>query len=487
MFASAVLMSSLAGCDGGGDVPTTSDVDTSPDPGETGLVGTTCELESITVSGDLIPGQTLYLLAVTTGEDTQPAVTWTVTGEAGDLGAVNENGTFTLPETVAVLQAEELEITASGCGSEVSTVVSVDWPEGDRVVVVYNPAADGSEAVARAYADFRGVPDAQVCGVTTTTEATLAGADYPVFVQRVFECATPWSEYIVPVWGVPYKVSDRVQDLAYATPATISLDALLFGGPESVNVTEVGDNPAYILGDSVYGDYKDYKDIGRLRGRMDVWLVTRIDGASADDAIALIERTHDAEAAAAAGTLDGIVYVDGNRGDTPPSADAGFGSYEWGEWNMWGTRRVFEDVGLYDVVWDGNYEEFGTSPAPTECPDALYYAGWYSYYNYNDCFTWATGAIGAHLDSCSACDIRNPGTWSGSALLDGITATFGAVNEPYVAGMPEYDQFYRNLLQGANFGEAAYESTVVSYWMMVWVGDPLYRPYRQDPPIEREE
>ncbi len=442
-----------------------------------------CTLEAVTVTGSAVPGGVLTITATVVG--TPEATTITVQGPEGDLGAANEDGTFTIPTTVAVLQAEEIEISVSTCDRVDVSVVAVDWPEGDRVVVVYNPEAEGSEAVARAYSELRSVPEDRLCPVSSTTDSTLAGADYPAFVASVFACAAPWTEYIVPVWGVPYKVSDRVADLASGGAATISLDALLFGGLASVNITEITENPAYIQGDSVDGVYKDYKDIGRMRGRMDVWLVARIDGASADAAIALIERTRLAEVAAAAGTLDGIVYVDGNRGDTPPAAYTPFGSYEWGEWNMWGTRNVFEEVGLYDVVWDGNGEEFGTAPAPTECPDALYYAGWYSYYNYNDCFTWTTGAIGAHLDSCSACDIRNPGTWSGSALLDGITATFGAVNEPYVAGMPEYDQFYRNLLQGANFGEAAYESTVIAYWMMVWVGDPLYRPYRNNPPIER--
>jgi hypothetical protein len=86
------------------------------------------------------------------------------------------------------------------------------------------------------------------------------------------------------------------------------------------------------------------------------------------------------------------------------------------------------------------------------------------------------GAIGGHLDSCSACDLRG-GTWSAEALKRGITATFGAVNEPYVAGMPEYDQLFLYLTRGANFGEAAYESTQLSLWMMVFVGDPLYRPF----------
>lgn len=478
MLGILLSLACLSACDG------TGSNDDEPAEPDTALPSTEdCTLEAVTITGDPIPGSVLTITPTVYG--TPEATTITVRGPEGDLGAVSDDGSFTIPTTVSVLQAEEIEISVSTCNRVDVTVVAIDWPEGDRVVVVYNPEAEGSEAVARAYSEFRAVPEERLCPVSTTTDATLAGADYPAFVASVFACGAPWTEYIVPVWGVPYKVSDRVADLASGGAATISLDALLFAGPASVDITEINKNPAYIQGDSAEFDYNDYRDIGRLRGRMDVWLVARIDGASAEAAIALIERTRLAEVAAAAGALEGIVYVDGNRGDTPPAPGTPFGSYEWGEWNMWGTRHVFEEVGLYDVIWDGNGEEFGTAPAPTECPDALYYAGWYSYYNYNDCFTWTTGAIGAHLDSCSACDIRNPGTWSGSALLDGITATFGAVNEPYVAGMPEYDQFYRNLLQGANFGEAAYESTVIAYWMMVWVGDPLYRPYRHNPPIAR--
>ena len=450
----------------------TGEIDTAPD---------CVEPTAITASGDLVPGGVVQLGVEATGDP--GVVTYTAFDGADDLGPIGPDGVWSIPETVAVDQAATVTVTAAACGVEVETEVQVNWPEAARVVVIYNPTIAGSEDVARAYADFRQVPESRLCAVPTAADTTLAGADYPAFVEAVFACAGPHTQYLVPVYGVPYKVSDRVGDLAYGTLVTISLDALLFGGPASVDIDAVDNNPVYRSGDSTTGTYDDYRPIGRLRQRADAWLVTRIDGASSDEALTLIERTRAAEAAAAAGTLDGIVYVDGNRGDVRPAADAGFGSYEWGEWNMWGTRDVFEGVGLYDVVWDGNSEEFGTAPAPTECPDALYYAGWYSYYNYNDCFDWTVGAIGAHLDSCSACDIRNPGTWSGSALLDGITATFGAVNEPYVAGMPEYDQFFHYLLQGANFAEAGYESTVVAYWMMVWVGDPLYRPYGDAPPI----
>lgn len=439
---------------------------------------------AITVEGALVPGQAVQLGVEAPG-DPGP-VAWSAFDGSDDLGPIGADGVWTVPETLAVNRAEDVTLSADACGVRLELEVVVDWPDTDRTVVIYNPEVEGSEAVARAYASFRTIPDTALCPVASVDPTTLAGEDYPAFAEAVFSCTQERTYYLVPVYGVPYKVSGRIADLASGAITTVSLDALLFGGPDSVDLTGVDYNPIYVSGDSTTGVYEDVKDFEKFRPRYDVYLVARIDGATPDDALALIERTRAAEEAIAAGTLDGTVYVDGNRGDTPPATDIDFGSYEWGEWNMWGTRTVFEDVALYDVVWDGNGEEFGTAPAPTECPDALYYAGWYSYYNYNDCFDWNVGAIGGHLDSCSACDIRNPGTWAGSALLDGITATFGAVNEPYVAGMPEYDQFFYYLLQGASYGEAAYESTVVSYWMMVWVGDPLYRPYGAAPPIARD-
>ncbi|MBL8785720.1 MAG: TIGR03790 family protein [Deltaproteobacteria bacterium] len=216
---------------------------------------------------------------------------------------------------------------------------------------------------------------------------------------------------------------------------------------------------------------------GQLRTtRGEYFLVGRIDGADAAAALALVERTRAAEVLAQAGALAGTVYVDGNRGLPHPATDV-FGSYEAGEWNIVGVGQVFANDGRYAVVEDFDAEELGTAPAPLTAPEALYYAGWYSFGNYNDVFTWQPGAIGGHLDSCSACDLRGERDWSAMALRRGITATFGAVNEPYVAGMPAYDQFFAYLLQGASFGEAAAEATQLGAWMMVWVGDPLYRPY----------
>ena len=461
-----------------------TDDETSTTGGATTGTGgqTSCPMPpAIDVSGDPVPGATL-LLAVAAGDGN---VAWTVsTGElSSPTGSAVE---WTLPAGAAVHVAEPAQATAlvthAGC-SDIPLVadVLIDWPPALRTLVIANPSVPGSTEVAAHYAAFRNIPDDHLCEVAAVDMTVLPGTNYEAWLDEVTACISalgPHIHYLVPVYGVPYKVDGRIIDLAGTNIVTISLDALLVFGAESASFTAPLFNPYYQVGNSMTGEYDPLLPFGQLRVNdgSDYFMVARIDGADADAAKALVDRTQTAETLATRGMLAGTVYVDGNRGVPHPTSDA-FGSYESGEWNIIGVENVFTARGAYDVVADYNSEEFGTAPAPLTCPDALYYAGWYSFGNYNDVFTWNPGAIGGHLDSCSACDIRGQQDWSAQALRRGITATFGAVNEPYVAGMPEYDQFFAYLLQGASFGEAAYESTRIGAWMMVWVGDPLYRPY----------
>jgi uncharacterized protein (TIGR03790 family) len=289
----------------------------------------------------------------------------------------------------------------------------------------------------------------------------------------------------VPTYGVPYKVSGQVADLADGSKISeVSLDALLVYGKNAAKLKATKNNPffqgrdAFGATDSMDGKWQPYVPFGALRQKTssDYFMVVRVDGADAAAGQALVDRFKVADDLAKSGKLAGTVYVDGNEGLPHPTKD-GFGSYESGEWNIIGVETVFKAFGTYPIVADYDPAELGTAPAPLAAPDALYYAGWYSFGHYNDVFTWKPGAIGGHLDSCSACDLRGTRDWSAMALRRGITATYGAVNEPYVAGLPEYDQLFLYLTQGASFGEAAYEATAIGAWMAVFVGDPLYRPY----------
>src|ERR1019366_5811582 len=127
---------------------------------------------------------------------------------------------------------------------------------------------------------------------------------------------------------------------------------------------------------------------------------------------------------------------------------------------------------------DPNWAEFGTSPAPLSCPNAALYSGWYSLNHYNNAFTWNTGAIGFHLDSASALDPRGGTNWSANAIIAGITVTSGAVYEPYLQGLVRPGGTFRDLLQGANVGDAFLRNTRWLKWMILNLGDPLYRPFR---------
>src|SRR5262249_26390556 len=145
-----------------------------------------------------------------------------------------------------------------------------------------------------------------------------------------------------------------------------------------------------------------------------------------------------------------------------------------GDWDLHRAAQFLSEAG-YSVIEDDNPEEFGTPPAPLTCPDALFYSGWYSWGTYNDVFSWNTGAIGFHLDSYSA-------AWSAGAIERGITVTAGAVAEPFLEGLPRPGGLFRNLLEGANVGDAFLRNTRWLKWMMLNLGDPLYRPFPNGAP-----
>ncbi len=120
---------------------------------------------------------------------------------------------------------------------------------------------------------------------------------------------------------------------------------------------------------------------------------------------------------------------------------------------------------------------FGTDPAPP-CPNAAFYAGWYNYGRYNDAFSWNVGAIGWDLDSGALADPRGGVWWGSNALQRGLTVTSGAMSEPYLEGMTRPAGTIRNLLEGANVGDAFLRNTRWLKWMILNVGDPLYTPFR---------
>ncbi len=126
---------------------------------------------------------------------------------------------------------------------------------------------------------------------------------------------------------------------------------------------------------------------------------------------------------------------------------------------------------------------------PGDCPDTALYCGWYSLAKYVDAFDWAPGAVGYHIASSEATTLRKPGAsvWCNAMLEDGITATLGPVHEPYLAAFPLPDDFFPLLLCGKyTLAEVYYRTKPFNSWAMTLVGDPLYTPFKNNPPLAEE-
>jgi uncharacterized protein (TIGR03790 family) len=111
-----------------------------------------------------------------------------------------------------------------------------------------------------------------------------------------------------------------------------------------------------------------------------------------------------------------------------------------------------------------------------------FYAGWYTW-NFEGPFElpatrFRKGAIAYHIHSFSAETVRSETkNWVGPLLSHGVTATMGAVYEPYLRFTPDISLFVSGLLSGLTFAESAYQSQIALSWMVTFVGDPLYRPF----------
>jgi uncharacterized protein (TIGR03790 family) len=127
-------------------------------------------------------------------------------------------------------------------------------------------------------------------------------------------------------------------------------------------------------------------------------------------------------------------------------------------------------------------EQTGRLFAPGSCPQTAVYCGWYSLGKYVDAFDFVDGAVGFHIASVEAQKLRDPNssTWCAAMLADGITATMGAVDEPYLHTFPQPKAFFVELFKGGCLVEAYYHTKPYNSWQLVLIGDPLYRPFKKD-------
>lgn len=344
-----------------------------------------------------------------------------------------------------------------------------------RVLVVYDPTVPDSVTVANHYLTARGIPNANLCAITPpetvfplSWSVWLSAVKAPI--QSCLDTVGPDQilyivlSYIRPFGlfaqnGKQYSLDGYIADVwdVYST-----VDA--FPYPAQAH-------PYFAAAQSQGNSYEPFVSLADYRaqhGALRIYSVWRLDGATAALAMGLVDKALAAEASG----LAGQACLDRLYGPIGGVLDSGYGS---GDWDLH-QAAVFAGQAGFSVTEDSHQQEFGTPPAPL-CPNAALYSGWYSLNHYNDAFTWNTGAIGFHIDSLSAADPRSGPNWSANAIKKGITVTGGAMAEPFLQGLAHPGGFFLNLLEGSNVGDAFLRNTAWLKWMILNLGDPLYRPF----------
>ena len=194
--------------------------------------------------------------------------------------------------------------------------------------------------------------------------------------------------------------------------------------------------------------------------------------------VELVKKLIDTSIAVEKTGLTGTVYLDA-RGLVPNAADRR-GSYATYDQSLRDLAKRLEEHTDLKVVLNNKPPLFQAG----ECPDAALYCGWYSLAKYIDAFDWRPGAVGYHIASSEARELRSPGKtfWCNAMLEDGICATLGPTSEPMLSAMPLPEDFFSLLLTGrTTLAETFYRTQRYVSWQMILVGDPLYNPFKAHP------
>jgi len=379
----------------------------------------------------------------------------------------------------------------------------------DEILVIANGDSAVSMRIARYYCQKRQVPTKNVLTMSLGTELrdTISRNDYEKCLSEPIRNKLFDLEFagkircLLTTYGVPYKVGPRgtlkdlesrlrqLKELAKQEKNAIEqfqqkgLAGSVEHDQRRHRLTQLQLEIDYISGketaasvDSelsmvLFGAYELYRwQPNMLRntipyGDFRTLMVCRLDGPDYRTVKGLVDKAIAAEKAG----LKGIAYIDSRglvKNDLPGHIDQSLRDLAM-------LTRLRTEI----LVKEETTEKLFALGA---CPQTAIYCGWYSLKNYVDAFDFVDGAIGYHISSFEAVDLHDPNSsqWCPAMLKDGITATLGAVAEPYLHTFPEPKLFFLELFNGRSLLEAFYRTKPFNSWQLVLIGDPLYKPFK---------
>jgi len=366
------------------------------------------------------------------------------------------------------------------------TIVAITAPpafgqSAENVAVVINQASSASKQIGDHYVRQRGVPASNVINIQTTAEESIERREYGSTIEQPIVAALSRHDlqdrilYIVLTKGVPL----RIRGTAGNEGTTSSVDSeltLLYRRMtgRAVQIPARVENP-YYLGTKPIGEARPFTHRDH-----DIFLVTRLDAFTVEEAISLIDR-------AQAPSAEGRIVLDQRSGLKAGPADAwlteaagrlgdlGHGSQVVLENTSQGARDVQNVLGYYS--WGSNDPQNrvrrfnmqfvpGALAATFVSTDARTFQNppetWMPMANSTDPRAWFGGS---------------PQTLTGDLIREGATGVAGHVAEPYLKSTVRPEILFPAYLTGFNLVEAFYLALPHLSWQTVVVGDPLCTPF----------
>ena len=375
-------------------------------------------------------------------------------------------------------------------------VYNMNWPDAD------NNGINDSEEVARHWAKRRGAPASSLLGIDFsygTSDIYSGQAGWEAF----------WDEMVMPLRNM--MVDDQNNQalgflFVYGVPMRIVPPGYSTRGIDTalINLWDLGDRVTPVFspyghGDVYFDSAPNYStDPGRFDpsthrfGGRRTYLAARLDGLTKEHAMEMVDSAlyGDVYLSNQPGYYSGNAYCDTRYGAYTALELANYPYnhfvYANADKDMAYGRGWLEQAG-FPLMWEPFGTEIGEAGALYEngssaltAPNAMIYEGWYNYNVYHDVWDWMVGSMACDLNSNSVARLRqeNPGTFLSSALHRGLTCGPGVVAEPYLNGHPYPEVFTYYMVNGYPFAEAARISDSKVRWTNLYLGDPLYQPFR---------
>lgn len=353
-----------------------------------------------------------------------------------------------------------------------------------KVYVVANSDDPDSLAIADFYASARGIPKGNIVGLPMPKAGKISKAEYFEKIENplVAELAKRGALKAVKLGG--REPSGR--EIYSYVSHDIGFLVLCRGVPWGINPTpgSPAPNPPKSFSDAasvdseISGRFVSSKKLaGFLKNPLFnnySWGMTpsitgtipvaRLDGVSRADVEASVKNALEAEKKG----VRGRVYIDESKRE------------KTGDKWLSAAGKILSAAG-FDVSENTEPRLFGFADR-MDAP--AFYFGWYAFnpagYFADKNFKFPAGASALHIFSFSAANMRDRNSWTPAFTAEGASATFGNVYEPYLGGTHYPHVYVLALARGMSAGEAATAAMPFLSWQGVFVGDPMFKPFKTD-------